>query len=451
MLDTTVVNVALPTIGRELQSDSVEWLVLGYTLSLAVWIPASGWLGDRFGTKRIMLFALFMFVAASALCGAAQTINQLIGFRVLQGVGGGMLTPVGLAMLFRAFPPSERARAATITMIPTMAAPALGPIIGGLLVTNASWRWIFYLNLPIGIAALVFGVVYLREHTEPTAGRFDLPGFLLSGIGLALVVYALSEGPTDGWTSPKVVLTGTVGAVAFVAMTLVELRVPHPMLQLRLFVDRMFRNANITSVFAMASFVGLIFVMPLYLQNLRGLTALESGLTTFPQAIGILIMSQISGRLYPRLGPRRMIAAGMITGSIAVASFALLDLDTSLWWIRGGMFVRGLCMGFAFVPMQAATYATIKPADNGRASSLFSTQRQMAVSVGVAILATVIASFTTLVGPPPDPARAVTGYRVAFLVAAGLAFVSGLFAAIFVRDKDAAPSLDATRRAAYAD
>jgi EmrB/QacA subfamily drug resistance transporter len=406
-----------------------------------VWIPASGWLGDRFGTKRIMLFALFMFVGASALCGAAQTINQLIAFRVLQGVGGGMLTPVGLAMLFRAFPPSERARAATITMIPTMAAPALGPIIGGLLVTNASWRWIFYLNLPIGVGALIFGVIYLREHTEPTAGRFDLPGFVLSGAGLALVVYALSEGPTDGWTSPTVVLTGTIGALAFVGMTVVELRVPHPMLQLRLFVDRMFRNANITSVFAMASFVGLIFVMPLYLQNLRGLTALESGLTTFPQAIGILLMSQVSGRLYPRIGPRRMIAAGMITGSIAVASFALLDLDTSLWWIRGGMFVRGLCMGFAFVPMQAATYATIKPADNGRASSLFSTQRQMAVSIGVAILATVIASYTTLVGPPPDPARAVTGYRVAFLVAAGLAFVSGLLAAILIRDEDAAPSL----------
>ncbi|HZY06268.1 MAG TPA: MFS transporter, partial [Ilumatobacteraceae bacterium] len=161
ILDTTIINVAIPSVGRELHTEGAEWVVLGYTLSLAVWIPASGWLGDRFGTKRTFLFALAAFTAGSLLCGSAQTIGQLISFRVLQGVGGGMLTPVGLAMLFRAFPPAERARAATLIMVPALVAPALGPVLGGFIVTNVSWRWIFLVNVPIGLLALAFGWRFL--------------------------------------------------------------------------------------------------------------------------------------------------------------------------------------------------------------------------------------------------------------------------------------------------
>ena len=213
ILDTTIVNVAIPALGRELHTENAEWVVLGYTLSLAVWIPTSGWLGDRFGTKRTFLFALMAFTVGSLLCGAAQTIGQLIAFRVIQGVGGGMLTPVGLAMLFRAFPPAERARAATLIMIPTLAAPALGPVLGGLIVTNVSWRWIFLVNVPIGIVALWFGWRHLQEHRHPASGRFDIAGFILSGSALALIVYTLSEGPHSGWTSPLVVTCGTIGRV----------------------------------------------------------------------------------------------------------------------------------------------------------------------------------------------------------------------------------------------
>ena len=195
ILDTTIVNVAIPTLGRELNTDNAEWVVLGYTLSLAVWIPTSGWLGDRFGTKRTFLFALAAFTVGSGLCGVAQTIDQLIAFRVLQGVGGGMLTPVGIAMLFRAFPPAERAKASTVVMVPTLIAPALGPVLGGFITTNFDWRWIFLVNVPIALVALWFGHRHLREHREPSARGFDIPGFVLSGASLALIVYALSEGP----------------------------------------------------------------------------------------------------------------------------------------------------------------------------------------------------------------------------------------------------------------
>jgi MFS family permease len=257
ILDTTIVNVALPEVGRQFHATtaSIEWIVLGYLLSLAVWIPASGWIGDRFGTKRVFLFALAMFTLASVLCGQARSLGQLVTFRVLQGVGGGMLLPVGTAMLFRAFPPIERARASTVLIVPTVLAPTIGPVLGGWLVTAASWRWIFYVNVPVGALAFAIGLPFLREERQKIPGRFGLLGFLLSGSGLALAL-----------------------------LVAVERRVSEPMLALRLFHDRMFRNANVVLTLSYGSFVGVIFLIPLYLQNLRGFTPLQSGLTTFPEA-----------------------------------------------------------------------------------------------------------------------------------------------------------------------
>jgi EmrB/QacA subfamily drug resistance transporter len=447
ILDVTIVNVAIPTLGRDFATENAEWIVLGYTLSLAVWIPVSGWLGDRFGTKRVFMFAFTAFVAGSMACAAAQSIGQLIAFRVVQGVGGGMLTPVGVTMLFRAFPPVERAKASTYIMIPTLLAPALGPILGGLLVTHASWRWIFLINVPIGLLGLAFGLRFLREQREPTSGRFDLPGFLLSGSALALIVYALSEGPRGGWTSTGVLVTGVLGVVCAVGMVWVETHVEQPMLALRLFGNRIFRQCNVVSLLSTMSFLGLLFVMPLYLQLLRGQDALHSGLTTFPQAFGVLISSQFAGRLYAKVGPRRLMTGGLLSAGLVISMFIGLDEHTSLWLIRSMMFLRGLCMGFAFVPMQAASYATIAPSDNGRASAIFSTQRQVAVSIGVAILASILASYMSLSRPPApgDVAEALTGYRWAFGLAVAFAFASAL-AAWFIRDSDAEATMRARQR-----
>ena len=448
ILDVTIVNVAIPKLGVDFRTENGEWIVLGYTLSLAVWIPVSGWLGDKFGTKRVFMFAFAAFVAGSLLCSMAQTINQLIAFRVFQGVGGGMLTPVGVSMLFRAFPPIERAKASTYIMIPTLLAPALGPILGGLLVTHASWRWIFLINVPIGIVGLIFGTLYLREHREPTTGKFDIPGFILSGGSLALIVYALSQGPRVGWGSAEVVLTLVVGLIGGAAMVWVETHVAQPMLALRLFANRIFRQCNVVSALSTMSFLGLLFVMPLYLQLLRGEDALHSGLTTFPQAFGVLISSQFAGRLYARIGPRRLMTGGLLAAGLVIATFVRVDMHTSLWMLRSMMFARGLCMGFAFVPMQAASYATINPADNGRASAIFTTQRQVAVSIGVAVLASVLASYMSLSRPPSSPAeisRALTGYHVAFGLAALFAILSAV-AASFIRDSDAAATMAARRK-----
>ena len=447
ILDTTIVNVALPDLAQEFgaSTSSIEWIVLGYLLSLAVWIPASGWIGDKIGTRRVFLFALAMFTAASALCGQAQSLGELVGFRVLQGVGGGMLVPVGTAMLFRAFPPIERAKASTVLIMPTVLAPALGPVLGGWLVTDVSWRWIFYVNLPVGILAFAIGFLYLREEREGIAGRFDLPGFVLSGGSLALVLYALSRGPDQGWTSPVIITTGVLGVVGFVALVIVELRVPDPMLALRLFRERMFRNANIVLTLTYGSFIGVIFLMPLYLQTLRGYTPLESGLTTFPQALGVIVSSQLVGRLYHRVGPRRLIVLGMLAMSIVTLPLAFMTLGTDLWTIRLIMFSRGIAMAFAFVPMQAATYANITPVDTGRASAIYSTQRQVSAALGVALLGTVLVSrIDSATAGVTDPVAiahgTLSGYRTAFFVGTclvGLASLSGLL----IRDEDAASTM----------
>jgi EmrB/QacA subfamily drug resistance transporter len=314
IMDTTIVNVALPTIGRDfsVSPTSVDSVSIAYLVSLAVFIPASGWLGDRFGGKRVLLTAIAVFSVASALCGLASSLGELVAFRVLQGAGGGMLAPVGMAMLYRVFPPAERIRAASILTVPTTLAPALGPVLGGLLVTDLSWRWVFYVNVPIGAAALAFGARFLRQHAQTRPGHFDLAGFLLSGIGLGLLMYGVSEGPDLGWASAEVLGTVTAGVVLLVAMVAVELHSAEPIVALRLLSNRLFRSSTGVLTLTSVGFLGTLYAISLYYQDGRGLTALGSGLSTFPEAIGVMIGAQLASRvLYPILGPRRHIAFGL--------------------------------------------------------------------------------------------------------------------------------------------
>jgi EmrB/QacA subfamily drug resistance transporter len=337
--------------------------------------------------------------------------------------------------------------------VPTAIAPTIGPILGGWLVDNASWRWIFYINLPVGVLAFLFSAFILREHTEESVGRFDLPGFLLAGAGLPLMLYALSEGPTAGWTSARVLGLGLLGIALMAALIIVELRVRQPMLALRLFSNRSFRTGNLAVFIMFGGLLGVLFLLPLYLQQLRGLSAFHSGLTTFPQALGMVLTAQLASRLYPIIGPRRMVLGAMAFGAFVTLLFARVGLDTNLWWIRGLMFMRGITMGFSMIPVQAATYATIKPMDTGRASSLFSTNRQVAGSLGVALLATVLvdrsATHVTAAlrgATSPTAIQAATahgtllGFQDAFFIAAFL-YALGFAFAFLINDADAAPSM----------
>ena len=253
-----------------------------------MFIPISGWAGDRFGTKRIFMIALFLFTSASLLCGLAWNIESLIAFRVLQGVGGGILTPVGTAMLFRAFPPEERAKGAAILMIPMVVAPASGPVLGGYLVEYHDWRWIFFINIPIGMLGLVFAALYLREEKQANTGRLDVPGFVLAAAGLAAVMYALAEAGIHGFGDPQVLAVGAVGLGILALFVYQELRAREPMIDMRLFRNRLFTTMNIAQIVGYSGMMGGLFLLPLLLQAEMGLSPFESGLTTFPQAIGVV-------------------------------------------------------------------------------------------------------------------------------------------------------------------
>jgi EmrB/QacA subfamily drug resistance transporter len=431
IMDSTVVNVALPTLSRSfgVPLGSVSGVVTAYLVTLAVAMPASGWLGDRFGAKAVMIASVGLFTLASALCGLATSLPELIVFRALQGIGSGLFVPVGMAMLFRTFPPAERIRANRYLMVPTLVAPASGPVIGGALVTGLTWRWIFYINVPIGVAALAFGLLCLPGGSEHPAGRFDLPGFLLAAAGFPLFMYALSTGATSGWASPSVAGTGMIGLLLLIAFLTVERRVAEPMLRLRIFSDRLFRITNLQLTVASAGFMGTLFLAPLLLQNGLGFSALHSGLSTFTEALGGMTGVQATTRLYKRVGPRRLVVGGMGGTVVTIGGMALAGPSTASWLIPALMFATGACFGFAMAPSQTANMATVSAADTGHASTLLNTMRQAGAAAGVALLGTVLAVSHAGRGD-------LTGFRVSFLSAATLMLLGAIFAT-FVQDSDA--------------
>jgi EmrB/QacA subfamily drug resistance transporter len=435
IMDQTVVNVALPTLSRSfgVPLSAVSGVATAYLVTLAVVMPASGWIGDKLGARPALLASLALFTGASALCGVAGSLPELVAFRALQGIGGGLLVPVGMAMLYRAYPSAERIRVNRLLMVPTLLAPATGPVIGGLLVDGLSWRWIFYINVPIGVAALVFGLLFLPGGSEHPAGRLDLPGFLLVGTGFPLFMYALTSGATAGWGSPEILGTLVPGVLLLAAFTAVELRAKEPLLHLRIFSDRLFRVTNLQITFAGAGFIGTLFLVPLLLQNGLGFSALHSGLCTFTEALGGMTGIQITSRLYKKVGPRRLMMAGMTGTIVTVGGMALAGPSTASWLIPVLMFCTGGCFGFAVAPAQTAGFATISRELTGQGSTLLNTLRQAGGAAGVALVGTILGAAHA--GP-----SSLTGFHVAFAFGACL-MACGLLSSAFVRDTDAASTM----------
>jgi EmrB/QacA subfamily drug resistance transporter len=429
-MDIAIINVALPTLSRVFQASnaSVQWAVIAYVLSLAIWIPASGRIADRIGTKRAFLIALAVFTLASALCGLARNLPELVAARALQGAGGGMLMPTGTSMLWRAYPPAQRARLGRLLILPILVAPAAAPIVGGLLVDHLSWRWIFGLNVPFGAIGLVFGALYLAEYREEAPGRFDVAGFLLSGAGLSLILYAISEGALLGWTAPSVVASAAAGLVSLAVFVCLELRRTFPILKVTLLRHRLFRATNVASAFSTASFLGILYLTPIFLQEARGQSAVSSGLTTFVEAIGVVVATQTLGRLYSRVGPRAMCTAGLVLLTAVIGSMTTIDAQTSLWVIRAMMFMAGAANSMVFLPLQTSMFTSIAPADTGDASAIFNACRQTSLALGVAILSTVVAS----VG-----GDSFAAFHTAYVAAALIALTGGAAAFAMIHDGDA--------------
>jgi len=443
IMDTTIVNVALPTLGRDFHARpvSVGLVPVAYLVSLTVFIPASGWLGDRIGGRRALLCAISIFTVASALCGLSAGLGELVAFRVLQGAGGAIMTPVGLAMLFRVYPPAERVRVASVLAVFTALAPALGPILGGLFTTYLSWRLVFFVNVPAGVAITVFGAVSLADHTPAHPGRLDVTGLALSGLGLGAVMYGISEGPVNGWGSAPVLAAIAIGIIMLAAMVAVELRAASPLVDLRLFRNRLFSAATTLYGLGSVAYLGALFLAALFFQDALGLSALQSGLITFPSALGTMAGGQIVTRvLYSRFGPRRITAAGLLTVAAAMVLMAQVSTGTSLWLVRLIMAGLGLGIACVFIPAQAFSMATITHAQTGRASSIFNAAKQLGGAVGVAVLTTVVAA----AGPTRLAAGHITAnlaaYHDAFLTAAAAALLA-ITAALTIRDTDAAATM----------
>jgi EmrB/QacA subfamily drug resistance transporter len=453
VMDLTIVNVALATIGRDFHASAagVAETVIGYQVAVALSIPAAAWLGDRLGPRQVLLGSIALFTAASALCGLAGSLDELVAFRVLQGIGGGLMTPVGLTMLFRAFPQAERVRASSILIIPTALAPAIGPIIGGLFVTDVSWRWVFYVNVPIGVFAFVFGVLFLADQDHPVAGRFDVAGFVTSSLGLGLLMYGVSVGPNTGWTHGPIVASIAAGALLLAAMVVIELRAKAPLLDLRVYADRLFRSASIVLTLTSVAFYGLLYLLSLFFQNGLHFSALEAGSTICPEAVGVIISSQvISRRIYPAVGPRRIMVAGLllIAGVAVVLSFA--GTGTSVWLLRVILFIMGFGVAAVFMPSQAAGFATVGAARTGVASTIFNAQRQVGGAIGVALLTAVLSALHPIGTAVGQAQASIPAFHTGLLVCAGLAVAAAL-AALTVHDADAAATMVRPRRRSPAD
>ncbi|MBF6043863.1 DHA2 family efflux MFS transporter permease subunit [Streptomyces sp. NRRL B-1677] len=439
-LDSTIVGPALLTIARDFGEpvSAANTVEVAFLVALAVALPVAGWLGDRFGTKRVFLGSLAVFTAASAACGLSQGLTALVLARVVQGIAGGLLTPVGMTLLFRAFPPHERMKLSKVLIVPTALMPALGPPLGGFLTEHFSWHWLFFVNVPIGAAAVLLGMVGLREHKENAEGGFDLTGFLLATPALGLLTYALGFGPAHGWTSPSVAVAGPLGLALLVAGCVHQLRAKNPLLELRLLADKVFASASVLALLTSAGLMGVLFAFPLLYQAALGASALDAGLSVFPEALGLMLASQVADRLMPKLGPRLLAVPALLLATGVFAALAVPGVAESAWAVRALMFCVGLVLGTAVLTVQIAGFADVPPPAMGQAMGLFTIVRTLGGALGIAATAAVIAAG----GGSHAQDTAPGPYRAAILVTAGLVALGALVALRMPKDAPAPPPFD---------
>jgi EmrB/QacA subfamily drug resistance transporter len=394
ILDTTIVVVAIDTLGRDFKTSlaSIQWVSTGYLLALSLVIPLTGWAVDRFGAKRMWIVSLSLFLGGSVLCGLAWSATSLIAFRVLQGFGGGMIMPIGMAIVAAEAGPRRIGRVMSIIGLPALVAPILGPVIGGLIVTHLSWRWIFYVNVPVGVVALVLAARLLNKDQEVrTWSRRDVVGVALISPGLAALVYALAEaGNSGGITSMKVVMSFAVGLILTAAFAVHALRTRDPLLDLRLYKDKTFTLATLTSFVVGAVLFGALFVLPLYYQVVRGQSPLVAGLLMAPQGVGAMIGMFVSGRIVDRSGAGRVVPLGFVIVIIGTLPYTQVGVSTSEGVLAAALFVRGIGMGFTMMPAISAAYARLSSDAIARATTMVNIVQRVGGSFGTALFAVVL-------------------------------------------------------------
>ncbi len=399
ILDITVVNVALPTFqrvfgdgGHELEYSHVAWTVTAYTLALATVIPLTGWAADRFGTKRLYITAIGLFTAGSALCATAWDINALIGFRVLQGLGGGMLMPLGMTIMTRAAGPHRMGRLMAILGVPMLLGPIMGPILGGWLIEIASWHWIFLINVPLGIIAIVYAWFVLEKDSPHPSESFDVVGMLLMSPGLALFLYGVSSLPGEGgdFGSPHVWVPALAGLLLMATFVWWSFRPEHPLLDLRLLTNRNLAISLITMFLFAGAFFGGLLLVPTYFQQIRGESTLHAGLLVAPQGLGAMMTMPIAGRLADRVPIGRIVPVGIILILIGMFGFTQITDTTPYPAIIAMLVVMGWGMGATMMPLMTTALRTLKAHDVARGSTLLNINQQIASSAGVATMSVVL-------------------------------------------------------------
>jgi len=430
LLDGTVVNVALPTIGRDLDAGLTgqQWVLDGYLLTLSALLLTGGAAGDRYGHRRVFLFGLAVFTAASLACGLAPTIGWLIGARLVQGVGAAALVPGSLALIDAGIVEADRGRAVGIWAGMSGVTTALGPFIGGWLVDAASWRWVFFLNVPLAAAVAWIAVRHLSEHRDPTAtGRPDFLGTTAVTIGLAGVIYALIEAPSRGWTL-TIVIAAVAGTAGLVAFPLIEQRAESPLLPLKLLRSRQFTGANLTTLAVYTAVGGALFLLVLQLQQSLHYSALAAGLATLPMTIITMIGAPLAGALGQRTGPRLPMTVGPLIAAVGLALMArVVPGVTYLGAVLPGVVVFGVGLAITVAPLTSAVLSAVPDAYAGTASGVNNAVARIAGLLAIAVLP-VAAGIRAGPGQPLGP-----GYSVAMLITAAICVIGGITAFATIR------------------
>jgi EmrB/QacA subfamily drug resistance transporter len=430
--------VALATLGRDLHAgiSEIQWVVTGYMLSLAAVIPVSGWAAERFGAKQVYLVSLALFTAASALCGLANSPTELIIFRVIQGIGGGMILPVGQLMMAQAAGPERMGRVMSIVAVPAMLAPILGPTLGGLIVDNISWRWIFYVNVPIGAIAVLAAWRTLPRVAPKRTHPLDVRGLILMSTGLPIFTYGLAEiGSTGSFTSPKVIVSIVLGLGLVGAFAVHALRTRYPLLDLRLYRRPTFSSASLAMFCLGAALFGGMILLPLYWQTIRHESVLDTGLLTAPQGLGMALVMPLAGKLTDRYGGGPLALAGVTFTALMTIPFGFVGVHTSVSLLSVAMFLRGVGIGFAFMPAMAAAFASLDRSELPQATPQLNVLQRVGGSIGTAVLAVILQR--ALVGSHSLSAAA-SAYGTAFWWSAAISALAIIPCVVLFRAERAA-------------
>jgi EmrB/QacA subfamily drug resistance transporter len=437
MLDNTVVNVALPSIRDDLgvSISELEWVVNAYALTFGVLLLSGGKLADLLGRRRIFVVGLIIFTAASLWCGLAGSAGSLIAARTVQGVGAALLNPATLSIITATFPPRQRGTAIGIWAGVSALSLAIGPMVGGLLTEHINWSWIFFVNIPVGVLAIVAARLFVDETKDTSRERrLDLPGLATSAAGLFALTYGLIETNTYSWGSARVL--GLLGAAVVLlgSFALLESRQRLPMLDLSLFRDRSFTGANATMALVGLAMFGVFFYNSLFVQNVLGYSAVQTGATFLAMTVPIILIAPIAGRFSDRIGPRWLMGAGMTLLTVSLLTFTRLDTRSTVWAILPGLFIGGIGMGITMAPTTAAAMGSVPVDKAGVGSAVINAMRQVGGSLGIAVMGTLVASAVS-VGQrsPAYAAQFVDGYHRALFVGAAVLLAGAVLAVLTVR------------------